>query len=326
MSLIGVLSNARSTRNQACLGRIRDVVEDFDGIFHFEITDIADVSLALKRFAEQGVDLIALNGGDGTIQAAFSCLLRERPFTVMPPIAVLPAGRTNMIAEDLGATSPKPYVYLRRLLELNRDGRLAARLTRRHILRVEGLPDIPELYGMFLGTAGIVQAIEFCRRKIYPLGLPNGLSHPLAVGLMLLGTLFGGVTRRSPFTTPPIGVKIDGAEGVAQQYLLIAASTLDRLILGLRLTSKEGRGAVRLLMVPQRPGSMLTALARVLTGKLGQRSVNGIQAVNADDARFRLGCAVTVDGELYDMPPETELRVSATDAFQFVHFGVPAPS
>lgn len=320
MSLVGVLSNPRSTRNQTGLDRVRDVVDEFDGVFHFEINDIADVSLALKRFAEQGVDVIALNGGDGTIQAAFSCLLRERPFAVMPPIAVLPAGRTNMIAEDLGAMSPKPHLFLRRLLELNRTDALASRLTRRHILRVEGIPEAPVLYGMFLGTAGIVQGIKFCRKAIYPLGLPNGLAHPLAVGLLFLGTVFGGLVGRSPLTTKPITVTVAGESQTSQQYFVITATTLERLILGLRPFGKIGQGRVKLLTVAQRPGSVLKAFIRILAGSFGTAAIDGAAALNADDVRLRLNCPLTVDGELYDLPPDSEIRISGTDALRFVHF------
>ena len=35
--------------------------------------------------------------------------------------------------------------------------------------------------GMFLGGAGLAEGILFCRNKIYPLGLPNWLSHLITV-------------------------------------------------------------------------------------------------------------------------------------------------
>ncbi|MDA5193648.1 diacylglycerol kinase family protein [Govanella unica] len=320
MNLVGVLSNPRSTRNQSGLDRVRDVVEDFDGVFHFEIDSISDISLALRRFAEQGVDVIAINGGDGTIQAVFSCLLRERPFTVMPPIAVLPAGKTNMIAEDLGAMSAKPHVYLRRLLELCRDERLATRIVRRSILRIEGIPGAPDLNGMFVGTAGIVRGIEFCRQIIYPLGLPNLLSHPLTVGLLFFGSMFGGLFGRSPLATEPIAAKFGTVEHEPQQYFVITATTLDRLILGLRPFGDTGQGSIKLLAVPQRTSTITKAFLRTFNGTLGRKPIKDVTTIRTDEVRLKLNCPITVDGELFDVPPDTEIRISGNEALHFVNF------
>lgn len=321
MNLVGVITNPRSTRNVAGLDRIRDVVEEFDGVFHFEINDISDISLALRRFAEQGVDVIALNGGDGTIQAAFSYLLKERPFTILPPIAVLPAGKTNMIAEDLGAMSPKPHVYLRRLLKNCAHDEVRLSLTQRKIMKIEGVPAAPELGGMFLGTAGIVRGIEFCRQVVYPLGLPNFLSHPLAVGLLLIGTLVGRITGRSPLETPPISLETELGREEQKQYFVITATTLNRLLLGLRPFGVQGEGGIRLLAVPSRPSTVLRTFWRTVRGVLAEKPVADVIAVNVDDVRIRLNSPLTVDGELYDVPPDAEIRITATESMNFVHFG-----
>ena len=33
------------------------------------------------------------------------------------------------------------------------------------------------MIGMFLGGAGLADTMLYCRDKIYPLGLPNGVAH-----------------------------------------------------------------------------------------------------------------------------------------------------
>jgi hypothetical protein len=49
----------------------------------------------------RGAELIALFGGDGTMQITLSRLLEEIPTSELPPVALLPFGTTNMNAADI---------------------------------------------------------------------------------------------------------------------------------------------------------------------------------------------------------------------------------
>ena len=94
---VGVIYNPRSHRN---LGA------DFDcGLCpHVHIAqprERGQLPLALAEFAERGIDLLVINGGDGTVrdvltsgQAIFG--------DDWPAIAVLPKGKTNALTVDLG--------------------------------------------------------------------------------------------------------------------------------------------------------------------------------------------------------------------------------
>ena len=42
---------------------------------------------------------------------------------------------------------------------------------------------------MFLGGAGLADTMLYCRNKIYPLGLPNGLSHVITAIALLMKVL-----------------------------------------------------------------------------------------------------------------------------------------
>ena len=50
---------------------------------------------------------------------------------------------------------------------------------------------------MFLGGAGLADTMLYCRNRIYPLGLPNGLSHVLTAIAVVLRQLFG-IARQLP--------------------------------------------------------------------------------------------------------------------------------
>lgn len=323
MKLVGVLSNPKSTRNAASMQPMRDVVNQSTGIFHYEIAGIGDVSAVLHHFARYGVELLVINGGDGTIQAVFSALLNEKPFANTPPVVILPAGKTNMIAMDLGAMRPKPARYLRQLLAWRNEGDLKTRLTVRHILKIEGLEPSRAIYGMFLGTAGIVAGIEYCRRWVYPLGLPNFLSHPLTIAALFVRTLGQAMIQR-PRTDGGaddlLVVSMDGKGKTMGRYFIVIASTLNRLILGFRPFADVGAGGVRFFAAENTPGIILRALGLVITGRLRRRQVSGVTSRRAQTVRLKLSAPVTVDGEMYHPPPGREVVITADNALRFLSF------
>ena len=55
----------------------------------------------------------------------------------------------------------------------------------------DGSEGASPVLGMFLGGAGLAETILYCRHKIYPLGLPNGLSHFLAAIAVMFSAIFG---------------------------------------------------------------------------------------------------------------------------------------
>ena len=60
---------------------------------------------ALGEFARNRIDLLVVNGGDGTLQHALTEILGGDDFEQIPMIAPLRGGRTNMTALDLGAVT-----------------------------------------------------------------------------------------------------------------------------------------------------------------------------------------------------------------------------
>ena len=319
MSLVAVLTNPKSTRNLSSLEKVREVVENHNGIFHYEIADVSDIPLALSRFADFGADLLVINGGDGTIQATFSALITRCPFDRMPAVAILPAGKTNMIAEDFGVTSARPHQYLRQLLDHVSKSGFEKNIEERHLLKVEGIPGMPALYGMFMGTAGIVEGIRVCRRRIYPLGLPNFLAHTAAVGLIAISALTGGLgTGGNP---SPIHVHLDDRGMVMGRYFVVIATTLDRLILGFRPFSKDGHGPVKFLSVENSPLTVLRSLWLAVTGGMKKKTIPGLNSRNVSKIKLKLDAAVTLDGELYEMKNGGEIHISSDEKLRFVHFG-----
>jgi diacylglycerol kinase family enzyme len=114
---IALLSNPRSTGNLAQLPRIREYCADHPDIFHYEVEHADQIGQAMKTIARVRPKVLAINGGDGTVQAALTELHNGGHFgDSTPPVAVLPSGKTNLIAIDLGAKGD-PIAALARLIE-----------------------------------------------------------------------------------------------------------------------------------------------------------------------------------------------------------------
>lgn len=82
------------TNPRAGLGRQRFAFKD--------AADHARVVLGEQQLpAPRGHELIIVEGGDGTLQRVMTDLLAKTEAKALPPIAVLPGGRTNMSAADI---------------------------------------------------------------------------------------------------------------------------------------------------------------------------------------------------------------------------------
>ena len=103
-SRIGVIINPLSGGNRNGLEDIRRLICDYPRVVHCDVQTPDDVLEALKDFARQEVDLLAVNGGDGTIQAVLTALFHHQPFEMQPLLAVLQSGTSSMTARDVGFT------------------------------------------------------------------------------------------------------------------------------------------------------------------------------------------------------------------------------
>src|SRR3712207_8186469 len=177
MARVALLSNPRSTGNRALLPRVRSFCAAHKDIFHYEVEHVDQIGTALRTIALVEPRVLVINGGDGTVQAALTEIHNGRHFgDEPPPVAVLPNGKTNLIAYDLGAEGD-PLETLKQVLDIARSD-LGRHIVERELITLQGgTSGGRPVLGMFLGGAGLADTMLYCRHKIYPLGLPNGLAH-----------------------------------------------------------------------------------------------------------------------------------------------------
>jgi diacylglycerol kinase (ATP) len=278
-----------------------------------EVRTPEEVAAALADFGRAGADVIAISGGDGTVQAALSALLRNRTQWPLPLIATLPGGTANMTAADIGMRG-SPTRAFARLLAWARGETTDAEIVRRNVLRLQITPGQQPLFGMFFGAGAIYQGIQYTHRRIYRFGLRSDCGRGLALGRFVLAMLRG---NRDLATPGPIGVALDNESMVTRESALVLVTTLERLMLGLRPYWGDGSGVLRYTQVYAHPQHLLRAFPSIVRARANRfvTPANGYVSRNADTIRLTLAGGFTLDGELYG-PLGTTAPVVLSDGGQ----------
>jgi hypothetical protein len=317
---IALLSNPKSTGNIAQLPRIREYCAEHPDVFHYEVEDASQIGEAMISIARVRPKVLAINGGDGTVQAALTELYNGGHFGEEPPaVAVLPSGKTNLIALDLGARGD-PIQTLERLIELARSDELGRYTVARELiaLRRVGEEDRPVI-GMFLGGAGLADTMLYCRDKIYPLGLPNGIAHGITFFALLMKILLRIKANFLPPDAQPLSVSLkDDENSITGRFSLLAVTTLEKLLLSSELGGRR-EGVLKLLAVEERPGPILRGIAASLGGKLGRQAVRGVHFKEADEITIEgENSNVILDGETFRAVRGSPINLRLAQPLSFV--------
>ena len=165
---------------------------------------------------------VAVHGGDGTLHRVVTALLHAHGDTPLPPLAVLPAGTMNIVANSLNQRGP-----IRTLLTRLHD---AAKRPTHPVwtLKVTGTEGVH--YGFLFGNGIIGRFLEVYYEGSEP--TPAKAAAILARGA--LSAPFGGKMIRR-LTRPFSGtVRVDGHDWGPGPWTAVAAGTVEQLGLGFR--------------------------------------------------------------------------------------------
>ena len=312
---IGVVINPLSGGNRNGLEDVRSIINDHPQVVHCDVQTPEDVQDGLADFARQKVNLVAVNGGDGTVQAVLTALFHHQPFEQPPLLAVLQSGTTSMTARDIGFTGCR-LKSLKRLFHWSAAGDGNAEVIQRPVLQVTA-PGHETRYGMFFGAAAIYQGIEYFHRHINT----RGIGGQIGPGLTMLRFLWSAVMRRSGFIAPvPVAVSMD--DGPPRQFdsLVILVSTLERLFFGLYPYWGKESGPLHYSAVRAQPSCLMRALSSAVRGRMGSHATaaNGFFSHNAHEIKLNLSSGFTLDGQLYipdNRQEPTVVRYGGTASF-----------
>ncbi|MEQ8309113.1 MAG: diacylglycerol kinase family protein [Sphingopyxis sp.] len=320
MASVALLSNPRSTGNRSHLPRVREFCAAHPDIFHYEVEDVEQIGEAIRTIAMVSPRVVAINGGDGTVQAALTELYSGGHFGGSPPpVAVLPNGKTNLIALDLGAEGD-PIKALQRVLDLVQAGELGDHVIERQLIALDSGGGARPVLGMFLGGAYLADVMLYCRNRIYPLGLPNGISHFLAAILGLFAMVFGLGGGRLPPKPEPMTVSLVRQGEFKGKFSLLIVTTLEKLLLSIRTSDRQGGGGhMKLLATDSSVGALLRMLGATWRGTLGQKQLEGVHFQQGDEIRIEGERSnVILDGEIFEAKNGAPIILTSTQPVPFL--------
>lgn len=308
---IGLISNPRSRANRKSGGAVARVRPGAD-ILTASPHDHDRLAADLTRFARAGVGLIAIDGGDGTVRDIVTDIHLAYGDD-WPLFALLPSGKTNVIAGQVGHFGPG-YKGWQNLLAARDQGRLGAQVSLCPALEVSWPGRVESVRrGFLLGCAAFSDGIRMANETIHPMGFFKGL----AVALTILGVLRRNLSGGENGAGEAGEVLVDGARVNGARHFVTMASTLDRLTLGLRPFRQRGEGDINWLDIAAPPQSVLRGCLMLALGRHRDWM---------EPAGYASGCArmldlhfdqpFTLDGELYD--PHGHIRVAASRPIRFL--------
>jgi hypothetical protein len=307
---IGVLNNLRAGNRDARMAPIFEVLRARPDVVHVETENARVLGDALAELERHEIDVLVVNGGDGTLQYTLTELLRDPRRERLPALAPLRGGRTNMTSTDLGADR-RAARGLARLIEDAEAGHLSDRVVERPVLRIRSSCREADEYGMFFGAGLIRRGIEVVHR-VFPEGSSQGIFGAGLVTAALVGKMLFKPTR-GILTPDKCSVRVDRREVVDAELYLLLASSLDRLFLHMNPFWGSGPGGLRLTAVASRAERLARAAPGVLSGRPPSwvRAAPGYTSERAEQVGIRMSCGFTVDGELFDPEPEERVELSA---------------
>ena len=225
---VGVIFNPRSHRNRQAVA----AAHALPNVIVASPAKRGELRGVLAGFAEQGVECIAISGGDGTVRDVLTAgmpVFGDR----WPPLAVIPAGKTNALNVDLGA--PKHWTLAEAVAAL-RDGR---RIVRRPLV-VRERDGEGELVGFVFG-AGLFTVAVHAGQDAHRLGAFDSVA--------VIGTAIWGIVQlvlasdRNPWRRgAPMTVRVGqerrllphAPEGDPERRVFLLAAAIEGFPMGLK--------------------------------------------------------------------------------------------
>ena len=192
-------------------------------------TDLGALAESAARFRDRGVDLVCVNGGDGTLHQVVTALVRTYgEEAALPRIAILRGGTMNIIADSIGIRGGAEQTLGRIVDALHTGAELPTTVCRPMRITVDdGVP----YYGFLSGNGIIARYLELYYE--HPDPSPLSAAWLLARGAasaLVRGPLVKRLLR--PYSGT---VVVDGIPLPSERWTAVALGTVEQMGLGFRV-------------------------------------------------------------------------------------------
>lgn len=264
-----------------------------------------------RRLRAAGVDVVGVAGGDGTLRDVLSALIPAYG-GAPPPVAIVPRGKTNVAAADVGGA--RSLARLAAALKAGEPGRVSVR--RPIAVGAAGWTR----YGFVFGAGAFERATRLANEKVHARGLTQGLGVAAAVA-GAVGSMMSPAGRDGWRAGVPAALAVDGRAEHEGPLFVALATGLNRLTLGLWPFWGAGPGGFALTHIAAPPERLLAALPAVACGRPRPWMAEaGYRSVRADAADFRIHAPFIVDGDTFEPGPDGRVSLRAGPPVTFLGF------
>jgi diacylglycerol kinase family enzyme len=294
MAGIGILNNPLSRRNRRVpetARRLRALVDGEGEVA--DATTFQELDDVLARFRERGIEVLAVNGGDGTGHVALTALARTWGDAPLPALALLRGGAMNTVA-DAHKLRGTPESILKALLERRRAG-LPVRAVERDLLAVS-VDGAPPRLGFLFGTGAVVTFLD----AYYDTGHASPATAAALLVRAVASSLVGGPFASALTAREPVRVTADGDDWPDVPYLAVLAGAVPEIGFGFTPFGRcdEQPGFFHAVGITGTALQVAAHLPRIWAGRPWRRSL-AVDAVTRDlELSGPIRC--TVDGDLYE--------------------------
>lgn len=313
---VGVLSNLRAGQRASKVAQVSEFLVQYPEVLHETTPHASAVRPALDRMAGAGVEILVINGGDGTIQHVLTELYGTDLGTWRPWLAPIAGGRTNMIVSNLNG-QPDPVRGLARLLDAERGDHLEARQVLWPVLRLRF--DDTVHCGTFLGF-GMLQRATQLVHDVFPPGKARGVFGATVVIASLALKAALGSTESGTLTPDRMRFIVDGEDLGLFDVQVAIATTLEKLVVGLVPFWGVEHAPARLSIVRRRAYGFGRSVLGMLWGRPGRHvtPANGYLSRNVHSFEVELDAGVVLDGEIFEPRPGRRVLVDTVEGVKFL--------
>lgn len=268
---------------------------------------IAELESVAADFKAKDIEVLAINGGDGTISRTLTAFIRCYGEHPLPKIAILGGGTINVLRTNLG-TRGRPEDVLFRLVEQHSAG-ASFKLQRTPTICVE------DTYGFLFGDGIVANFLDlFYRRKT------NALGSILLIVRLYWAALFNRELFQSIVNSQEYRLSPRNSRPLEGSAAAVMCSTLVRMPLGARFFTLLDKNPDKMECISFQldENKILWQLPVMLMGTALQMNLWQQRICSSDiEIKADSGRRYTVDGELFTAKSDT-IKVTMGPQIDFV--------
>jgi diacylglycerol kinase (ATP) len=303
LSGIGIIHNPFARGNikrPHIAAKLRQILGDVGHVF--ETRNLDELPELAERFLKEGIEILAVNGGDGSVHLALSAFIkvyRDRP---LPRLISLRGGTMNTMSNSLKLKG-KTLDICRKAVELYR--------TRQPIETLkQPLVRLNEKYGFMTGAGLVANFLD-----AYYSGTGTG---PVAGIKVIARTVASAVTRgpyvQRLFEPARAEISADGEAVPFQEFTAFLGCTIREIGLGFTPTPRayDKEGHFQFVALRLKPLSVILRLHKIYFGKdiihpdVFSRVAREVVIKPLGNMRY------IVDGEIYETDEPIQMSIGPT--------------